>query len=105
MGRWATGCTGPSPAGTGSFEHMVAAAARTISVQPDAGSVRAQLDTIAGMLGRQFPKVEAMLRAAADDITAFADFPAAHWKKICPPTPSSESTKKSNAAPPPSGCR
>ena len=34
------------------------------------------------MLGRQFPKVEAMLRDAADDITAFADFPAAHWKKI-----------------------
>ena len=34
------------------------------------------------MLGRQFPKVEAMLVEAADDITAFADFPAAHWKKI-----------------------
>jgi putative transposase len=61
---------------------MVAAAVRTIFAQPDAGSVRAQLDTIAGMLGRQFPKVEAMLRDAADDITAFADFPAAHWKKI-----------------------
>jgi putative transposase len=23
-----------------------------------------------------------MLRDAADDITAFADFPTAHWKKI-----------------------
>ena len=61
---------------------MVAAAARTIFAQPDAGSVRGQLDIIAGMLGRQFPKVEAMLRDAADDITAFADFPVAHWKKI-----------------------
>jgi putative transposase len=61
---------------------MVAAAVRTIFAQPDTGSVRAQLDTIAGMLGRQFPKVEAMLRDAADDITAVADFPAAHWKKI-----------------------
>jgi putative transposase len=30
----------------------------------------------------QFPKVEAMLREAACDITAFADFPVAHWKKI-----------------------
>ena len=61
---------------------MVAAAIRTIFAQPDAGHVRDQLDVIAGMLGRQFPKVEAMLREAATDITAFADFPVSHWKKI-----------------------
>jgi putative transposase len=61
---------------------MVAAAIRTIFAQPDAAHVREQLDTIAGMLGRQLPKVESMLREAADDITAFADFPAPHWKKI-----------------------
>jgi len=63
-------------------QEMVAAAIRTIFAQPDAPSVRAQLDVIAGMLGRQFPRVETMLRDAADDLTAFADFPAAHWKKI-----------------------
>ena len=61
---------------------MVAAAIRTIFAQPDAEHVRDQLDVIATMLGRQFPKIEAMLRHAADDITAFADFPVAHWKKI-----------------------
>ena len=61
---------------------MVAAAVRTIFAQPDADHVREQLDTIAGMLGRQLPKVETMLRGAADDITAFADFPVPHWKKI-----------------------
>lgn len=61
---------------------MVAAAIRTIFAQPDAEHVREQLDTIATMLGRQFPKVETMLRDAAEDITAFADFPVAHWKKI-----------------------
>ena len=61
---------------------MVAAAVRTIFAQPDAGSVRRQLDVIAGMLGRQFPKVETLLRDAAEDITAFADFPTEHWKKI-----------------------
>jgi putative transposase len=61
---------------------MVAAAIRTIFAQPDAEHVREQLDTIAGMLGRQLPKVESMLRDAADDITAFADFPVPHWKKI-----------------------
>ena len=66
----------------GHAQEMVAAAIRTIFAQPDAASVRAQLDIIAAMLGRQFPKVETMLRDAAEDITAFADFPAAHWKKI-----------------------
>ena len=37
---------------------------------------------IAGMLGRQFPVVEAMLRDAADDLLAFTGFPVAHWRKI-----------------------
>jgi putative transposase len=60
----------------------VCAAIRTIFAQPDAEHVREQLDTIAGMLGCQLPKVETMLREAAHDITAFADFPVPHWKKI-----------------------
>jgi putative transposase len=61
---------------------MVAAAIRTIFAQPDADHVREQLRVIAGMLGRQFPKVEAMLRDAATDLLAFTAFPVAHWKKI-----------------------
>jgi putative transposase len=61
---------------------MVAAAIRTIFAQPDAVHVREQLDVIAGMLGRQFPAVENMLREAAVDLLAFADFPPAHWKKV-----------------------
>jgi len=61
---------------------MVAAAVRTIFAQPDAEHVRDELDVFATMLGRQFPKVETMLRDASDDITAFADFSPGHWKKI-----------------------
>jgi putative transposase len=61
---------------------MAAAAIRTIFAQPDAAHVREQLGVIATMLGRQLPKVETMLRDAANDVTAFADFPVAHWKKI-----------------------
>jgi putative transposase len=61
---------------------MVAAAIRTVFAQPDAGHVRDQLDVIAGMLGRQLPKVETMLRDAADDLLAFTSFPVGHWKKI-----------------------
>lgn len=61
---------------------MVAATIRTIFAQPTAEAVRAQLDTVADMLGRQFPKVQAMLLEAKPDLTAFADFPERHWKKI-----------------------
>src|SRR2546423_2139803 len=61
---------------------MVAAAIRTIFAQPDAAAVADQLDSIAEKLGRQFPAVEQMLRDAAVDITAFAAFPNAHWRKI-----------------------
>jgi putative transposase len=61
---------------------MVAAAIRTVFAQPSPVHVCDQLEVIATMLGRQFPKVEAMLREAADDITAFASFPVSHWKKI-----------------------
>lgn len=61
---------------------MVAAAIRTIFAQPDAEHVRDQLDVIAGMLGRQFPKIETMLRDASPDLLAFAEFPVLHWKKI-----------------------
>jgi putative transposase len=61
---------------------MVAAAVRTVFAQPSPVHVHDQLEVIAAMLGRQFPKVETMLRAAGDDITAFAAFPVSHWKKI-----------------------
>ena len=58
---------------------MVAAAIRTVFAQPDAEHVHSQLDVIAGMLGRQFPQVETMLREAEDDLLAFTAFPVAHW--------------------------
>jgi transposase-like protein len=57
---------------------MVAAAIRTIFAQLDAEHVRSQLDVIAGMLGRQFPQVETMLREAQDDLLAFTAFPIGH---------------------------
>jgi putative transposase len=54
---------------------MVAAAIRTIFAQPSPVHVRDQLEVIAAMLGRQFPKVEAMLRDAADDVTRLRRLP------------------------------
>jgi putative transposase len=61
---------------------MVAATIRTIFAQPNAEAVRTQLETVADMLGTQFPKVKAMLLEAEQDLTAFAAFPERHWKKI-----------------------
>ncbi len=61
---------------------LVAATIRTIFAQPTAELVRAQLDTVADMLARQFPKVRDMLLKAEEDLTAFADFPERHWEKI-----------------------
>jgi putative transposase len=61
---------------------MVAAAIRTIFAQPDAQHVHEQLDVIAGMLGRQFPKLELMLRDNAEELLAFTSFPVPHWKKV-----------------------
>jgi putative transposase len=61
---------------------MAAAAIRTIFAQPDAQHVHEQLDVIAGMLGRQFPKLELMLRDNAEELLAFTSFPVPHWKKV-----------------------
>lgn len=61
---------------------MVAAAVRTIFAQPDAAAVRAQVDAVADMLLDRFPGVAELLLDARCDITAFADFPQAHWRKV-----------------------
>ena len=62
---------------------MVAAAIRTVFAQPDAEHVGEQFETIATMLGRQFPKVEQMMRQAREDLSlAFTAFPSSHWRKI-----------------------
>ena len=61
---------------------MVLAAIRTIWAQPDAATVRDQLDEVAAKLEPRFPAVAAMLIEAKTDVTAFAAFPVGHWKKI-----------------------
>jgi putative transposase len=61
---------------------MVAAAIRTIFAQPTADTVREATENVASTLDRQFPAVARLLRDAREKITAFADFPQAHWRKI-----------------------
>ena len=61
---------------------MVAAAIRTIFAQPTGAGVREQVEVVAGTLQAQFPAVADLLRDAREQITAFADFPELHWRKI-----------------------
>jgi len=63
-------------------DEMVAATIRTIFAQPGQGEVRAHVDLVADMLAGQFPAVAQLLLDAKADLTAFADFPHAHWRKI-----------------------
>jgi len=61
---------------------MVAAAIRTIFAQPTGPLAREHVEIVATMLEPQFPSVAMMLRDAKEEITAFADFPESHWRKI-----------------------
>lgn len=61
---------------------MVAAAIRTIFAQPTAEAVAEQYDQIAAMLGRQYPKAQAMMNTARTDVLAFTSFPPSHWRKV-----------------------
>ncbi len=61
---------------------MVALAIRTIFTQPTGPGVRTHVEIVATTLDHQFPAVATLLRDAREDITAFADFPEAHWRKI-----------------------
>jgi putative transposase len=51
------------------------------------------------MLGKQLPKVEAMLRDAKVDLLAFTGFPVSHWKKIWSTNPLERLNKEVNAVP------
>ena len=61
---------------------MVAATIRTIFAQPTPDATRAHVDVVADMLRPQFPAVAELLLDAKADLTAYADFPHAHWRKI-----------------------
>jgi len=66
---------------------MVAATVRTIHAQPDAEATRTQLHAVVGMLEERFPKAAEILAAAEADVTAYAGFPKAHWRKISSTNP------------------
>jgi putative transposase len=68
-------------------KEMVAATVRTIFAQPDATATRAQLRDVVAVLESQFPKAAELLEGAETDVTAYAAFPRAHWRKIASTNP------------------
>lgn len=66
---------------------MAAAAIRTIFASQARARCASSSRSSPACSTASFPKVQAMLRDAADDITAFAAFPVAHRKKICSTNP------------------
>jgi putative transposase len=61
---------------------MVAALVRTIFAQTGAEATRSQLRQVAASLERNFAKAAELLADAEHDVTAYAAFPRAHWRKI-----------------------
>jgi len=61
---------------------IVATYVRTIFMQPDAESVRAQHGRTVEQLRNRFPKAAALLEEAAEELLAFTAFPKEHWRQI-----------------------
>jgi putative transposase len=68
-------------------KEMVAATVRTIFAQPDADATRQQLRDVVALLEGQFPKAAKILDDAEADVTGYATFPRAHWRKIASTNP------------------
>ena len=68
-------------------KEMIAATVRTVFAQPDSDSTRDQLRQVVGMLEVRYPAAAEVLAEAETDVTAYAVFPHAHWRKIASTNP------------------
>ncbi len=68
-------------------KEMIAATIRTVFAQPDPEATREQLRQVVGMLETRYPKAAELLADAEADVTAYADFPRLHWRKIASTNP------------------
>lgn len=55
---------------------------RTNFAQPTADLSRAYVDTVGTMLAAELRAVADLLRDVKEDLTAYADFPHAYWRRL-----------------------
>jgi len=77
-----------------SAQPWVSTLVRTISGQPDAGSVRAQRRHVVDALEAKFPQAATHLDDARDDILAFTAFPREVWRQIWSSNPQERLNKE-----------
>jgi len=65
-----------------SAQAMVAATVRPIFQQQSREQAQAQLAQVCTLLRPRFPKAVELLEAAEEEILAFYDFPAEHWRQL-----------------------
>ncbi len=70
-----------------SHKEMIAATVRTVFAQPDPEATREQLRQVVAMLETRYPNAAELLQEAEHDVTAYASFPRAHWRKIASTNP------------------
>lgn len=68
-------------------KEMIAATVRTVFAEPDAEVTGDQLRQVVGMLETRYPKAAELLAEAEHDVTAYAEFPRQHWRKIASTNP------------------
>jgi putative transposase len=61
---------------------MVAATIRTVFVQPDAESARAQWQRVVDGFRPRYPRLADLLERAQEEVLAYLAFPAEHWRQI-----------------------
>lgn len=61
---------------------LVAALVRTVFAQPDQRAARTQLDLVVERLQTAYPAAATILAEAREEVTSYAAFPRAHWRKI-----------------------
>lgn len=73
---------------------MVAAALRSVFVQPEAQAVEQQWEQVITMLIEKFPAAAALMEQAKEDVLAFRAYPPEHWRKIWNTNPMEQLNKE-----------
>lgn len=61
---------------------VVASTVRVAFLQPDAATTRAQWAVVSDAYRERFPRLATLMDDAREDVLAYLDFPADHWRKI-----------------------